>query len=245
MRRRPLPDPDRIRRRDTLAVGQALTLIADADPDMLRMAAQMTEGRRSGSRVGFTGPPGVGKSSLLRELIRQLRAREETVALLAADPVSPRSGGAFLGDRLRFADLTEDEGVFIRSWGHRAPAGDPTPGVVEAASVLEAAGCEWIFFETVGTGQTETEVLRHMDQKVLVLSPDFGDQYQMLKAGSLEAADLYVVNKSDRPGSESWAEELRGSLARDDFVPTVVLTNALTGKGIAELTAVLSAHPSL
>ena len=117
--------------------------------------------------------------------------------------------------------------------------------ITKAASVLEAAGCEWVFFETVGTGQTETEVLRHMDQKVLVLSPDSGDQYQMLKAGSIEAADLYVVNKSDRPGSESWAEELRGSLARDDFVPTVVLTNALTGKGIAELTAVLSAHPSL
>ena len=240
-RRTEPPDLEDIRRGGAAAVGRALTLVARGDAAMLKLARGLSRGAGASRRVGVTGAPGVGKSSLLREVARCLRERCESVALVASDPVSPATGGAFLGDRLRFGQLMSDPQVFIRSLGHRGRSGEPTPGTEAAANLLEVAGYRWIFFETVGTGQTETGVLVGADVRVLVLSPDSGDGYQMLKAGMLETADVYVVNKADRPAATSWARELEESLTDvNGAQPIVVCTNALTGAGVSTLVDVLS-----
>ncbi len=224
-----------VRRGDASAVARALTLLASNDPAAASLLDDLTE-TASSAAVGVFGPPGVGKSSLLRELARELRASGERVGIVAVDPVSESSGGAFLGDRLRFADLASDRGLFLRSWGHRAPPGATPAHLMDAARVFGAAGYDWTFFESVGVGQTEVNVFREADTRVLVLAPSTGDGYQMLKAGYMEAADIYVAHQGDRPEASAWADELRRSLTRDDGgSPTVVETSALTRDGIAEL----------
>ena len=190
-------------------------------------------------RVGFTGPPGAGKSSLLREIIRRLRSGGDPAALVACDPVSPVTGGSFLGDRCRLASLSDDPGVFIRSVAHRSPPGELPPEALRAADVLEAAGFPWIFIETVGAGQAEVDGLRGADLRVLVHPPDAGDGMQMLKAGAIETADLHAVNKCDRPGASVFASELRNALAPAGGAPgaPVFEVSALTGQGVDALVA--------
>ncbi len=213
----------------TLAQAITRVLGSPADADALPNEA-------TGLRVGLMGPPGVGKSSLLRELARELRRRDERVAVLASDPVSPKTGGAYLGDRVRFAELAEDPDVFVRSIGHRDGPGRPTRGVDAAARVLHAAGYGWVFFETVGIGQTETAVLGDVDVRVLVLSADSGDGQQMLKAGYLETADVYVVSKSDRPTAAVWARELSEIVGDPaEGAPAVFCASGRTGAGVPEL----------
>ena len=232
----------RIRSGDPAAKGRLLTRIVRGDPAALALVDTLVEKGAPRRRAGFTGPPGVGKSSLLSAVAREVCRRGQTAALLLADPVSPRTGGAFLGDRVRFAELAHDDRIFIRSLAHRAGPGQPTDGGDACALVLEAAGYDWVFFETVGVGQTETAVLGPVDARVLVLSPDSGDWHQMLKAGYLETAEFVVVNKSDRPGASSWARELEGILAapeEGEHPPRVVLTSARTGSGVAELVDLL------
>ena len=166
----------------------------------------------------------------------ELELRDES------DPVSPKTGGAFLGDRVRFGNLAEDDGVFIRSLAHRAGPGRPTLGGVDAARVLEAAGYAWILFETVGIGQSETAVFENVDLRVLVLSPEVGDWQQMLKAGYLETAEVIVVNQSDRPSAADWAQELTRNLAVPlpaVATPRVVTTSARSGAGVSELVDLL------
>ena len=239
-----LPDSQdllsRIRSGDPRAIGRLLTRIVHGDPQALALVETLAARAPPRRRVGFTGPPGVGKSSLLGIVVREVRRRGQTAALLLADPVSPRTGGAFLGDRVRLADLARDAGVFIRSLAHRSGPGRPTAGSDACARVLEAAGFDWIFFETVGVGQSETDVLESVDARVLVLSPDSGDWHQMLNAGYLETAELGVVNKSDRPGASTWARELESLLPAaggKEQRPRVVLTSARTGSGASELLA--------
>ena len=201
--------------------------------------------------VGVTGAPGAGKSTLVAALVAEARKDGRSVAVLAIDPSSPITGGAILGDRVRMQIHAGDDDVFIRSMAARGHAGGLAGSTIAAAAVLDAAGFPLIFIETVGTGQSEVEVAAIADTTLVVQAPEMGDEVQAIKAGLLEVADIVVVNKSDRPGADRAAAQLRGMLTvgrqHDDAMgdrprpkrPQVMLASALTGAGIADLLAAL------
>ena len=201
--------------------------------------------------VGVTGAPGSGKSTLVAALVAEARAGGRPVAVLAVDPSSPITGGAILGDRVRMQAHAGDDDVFIRSMAARGHAGGLAGSTIAAAAVLDAAGFPLVFIETVGTGQSEVEVAAVADTTLVVQAPEMGDEVQAIKAGLLEVADIVVVNKSDRPGADRAAAQLRGMLtvgAQHDRAmgdrprpkrPQVMLASALTGAGVAELLTAL------
>jgi LAO/AO transport system kinase len=207
--------------------------------------------------VGVTGAPGAGKSTLVAALVAEARAGGRPVAVIAIDPSSPITGGAILGDRVRMQIHAGDDGVFIRSMAARGHAGGLAGSTIGAAAVLDAAGFPLIFIETVGTGQSEVEVAAIADTTLVVQAPEMGDEVQAIKAGLLEVADVVVVNKSDRPGAERAAAQLRGMLTvgrQDDAGagdrprpkrPDVRLASALTGAGVADLLAALDRRHAL
>ncbi len=188
-------------------------------------------------RLGLTGPPGAGKSTLVAGLIKAIRQRGQTVAVVAVDPSSPFSGGALLGDRVRMQRVALDPGVFIRSMASRGSLGGLCRRAVEVCDLADAAGFDWVLVETVGVGQTEVEVASAADTTLLILSPEAGDGVQALKAGLMEIADIYVINKADRPG----ADKMRAAVsAMQELVPgrptrPVLTSEAVSGKGIPEL----------
>ena len=200
-------------------------------------------------RIGFTGSPGVGKSTLLHSVIRELRSRGQRVGVVAVDPTSPFSGGALLGDRLRLAPANDDEGVFIRSLGSRGSLGGISPAASEVAAVLESAGYGRILIETVGVGQTGYDVVSLADTVVAMFSPESGDGIQLIKAGILELGDIFVVNKSDRPGAETIAREISFSLALEAVQPgawqqPVLSLTATSGLGTSALVDAMESHGS-
>lgn len=183
--------------------------------------------------VGITGPPGAGKSTLISGLIEVIRGRGETVAVLAVDPSSPVTGGAILGDRIRMQTHIDDEGVYVRSMATRGHLGGLAPATHEAVALLRAAGFDRLIVETVGVGQSEVEIMELADVVVLVVGPSWGDQVQADKAGIVEIADLFVVNKGDRPGVNDVRRALRETAdARDSQILT---TTATTGEGVTEV----------
>ncbi|MEZ5336632.1 MAG: methylmalonyl Co-A mutase-associated GTPase MeaB [bacterium] len=198
-------------------------------------------------RIGFTGSPGVGKSTLLHAVIGELRERGERVGVIAVDPTSPFSGGALLGDRLRLAPQQDDEGVFIRSIGSRGSLGGITPQASVIAGVLESAGYTRILIETVGVGQTGYDVVSLADTVVALFSPEGGDGIQLIKAGILELGDIFVVNKADRPGAETLLKEIEFSLAMEPAAaqgwqrPALSMV-ASSGQGAAALVDAMEAH---
>ena len=212
---------------------------------------------RRAPRVGITGPPGAGKSTLTRALVEAWRADGKTVAVLAVDPSSPRTGGALLGDRIRMERIALDHGVYIRSMATRGAAGGIAAATAAACDVLDAAGFDRIVVETVGVGQAEIAVVEQVDTTVLVLVPESGDDIQTLKAGVLEVADVLVVNKADRPRADAMVRDLEASLAiregrvtdaaRDEGVegtwrPPVLATVAVQNTGVAEVLAAIELH---
>jgi LAO/AO transport system kinase len=194
--------------------------------------------------IGITGAPGAGKSTLTDQLVGRLRATGE-VGVLAVDPTSPFSGGAILGDRVRMQSHTTDPGVFIRSMATRGHLGGLALAAPQAVRVLDAVGKAWIVIETVGVGQVEVEIAGHADTTVVVVNPGWGDAVQTAKAGLLEIADVFVVNKADRPGAAETVSDLAGMLelsSRRSWQPPIVRTVATTGEGIDELFDAIASH---
>jgi LAO/AO transport system kinase len=231
---------------DVRALGKALSVIEDGTPELTELLSGLPD---SGSAllIGVTGPPGVGKSTTTGALISEYRSKSLRVAVLAVDPSSPVTGGALLGDRIRMQEHALDEGVFIRSMSSRGQLGGLSSATQAAAKVLDAVGFDVIIVETVGVGQSEVDVVNAVDTVVLVLAPGAGDGVQAAKAGILEIADIYVVNKADRDGAEGVVRELRsmiglGSNSQTSWTPEIVTTIATTGQGLADLVLAISKH---
>ena len=230
---------------DRRTVARAISAVEDDAPELAELSAGIYGKTGDGTTIGLTGAPGVGKSTLAAELIRVARAEDLRAAVLAVDPTSPYTGGALLGDRVRMQDHAVDPGVFIRSMATRGHLGGMALAAPEAVRILDAAGYDVIFVETVGVGQAEIDVAAATDTAVVVLAPGMGDAVQMAKAGILEAADVFVVNKADRDGAPEVAKELRQMLhlgAARDWDPPVLMATASTGEGIDEVWAAVREH---
>ena len=229
----------RLRAGDVRALARAVSMVEDGAAMAGKLLAGCRESVGSALRIGVTGPPGAGKSTLVDQMAKWLRAEGQTVGIVAVDPSSPYTGGALLGDRIRMQEFADDPGVFIRSMASRGATGGVARAAEDVCRVMEAAGRQKILIETVGVGQDEVEVIGLADVTVLVLVPGMGDEIQSLKAGVMEVADIFVVNKSDRGGAELVEQEIvamQGLVAeRSGWVPPVVRTIATTGEGVAEL----------
>jgi LAO/AO transport system kinase len=237
----------RARGGEPLAVARLLSLVEAGGAAGREVAAALTTHRGRAHVVGLTGPPGVGKSTTTSALVASLRARGERVGVLAVDPSSPFSGGALLGDRVRMAEHTEDAGVFIRSMATRGQVGGLAWTTPQALRVLDTAGCDIVLIETVGVGQSEIDVVALADTTVVLLAPGMGDGVQAAKAGILEVADVFVVNKADRDGAAQAVRELRHMIGfgkRGEWTVPVLRTVASQREGIDELLAALDAHRS-
>ncbi|HEV8424538.1 MAG TPA: methylmalonyl Co-A mutase-associated GTPase MeaB [Actinomycetes bacterium] len=237
---------ERLRAGDQRAVARLISWVEDGDREQLRDAAEALNPATGRAQViGLTGSPGVGKSTLAGALVAGYRRQGLTVGVLAVDPSSPFTGGALLGDRVRMQHHALDDGVFIRSMATRGHLGGLAWATPQAVRVLDAAGCDVVLVETVGVGQAEVEVAGLADTTLVALAPGFGDAVQVAKAGILEVADVFVVNKADRDGAEVVARDLRQMLhlgeARPWQVP-VVLTVAERGGGIDQLAQAVAAH---
>ncbi len=227
------------------AVARAISLVEDGAPELAALSAGIFGRTGSAATIGLTGAPGVGKSTLGGELVRAVRARGDRIAVLAVDPTSPFTGGALLGDRVRMQEHATDPGVFIRSMATRGHLGGMALAAPEAVRILDAAGYGQVIVETVGVGQAEVEVAAATDTTVVVLAPGAGDAVQMAKAGILEVADIFVVNKGDRDGAGETARDLRQMLgmgAPRDWAPPVLTTTASSKEGVAELWAAIGSH---
>jgi LAO/AO transport system kinase len=227
------------------ALARAITLVESSDPLAYELIRELYPGTGHAYGIGVTGPPGVGKSSLISALVQHVRASEASVGVITVDPSSPFTKGALLGDRIRLADHFLDPEVFIRSMGTRGHLGGLAEATLQAALVLDAAGKDLVFLETVGAGQSEVEIISIADTVILVLMPGSGDSIQALKAGIMEIPDVIAVNKSDHPAAKTMVNEVRSILALDsdrDWEPPIVLTEAVRGDGIEELWAEVEAH---
>ena len=234
-----------VRSGDRRALARAISLVEDSDPLAYDLVRELYPDTGQAYALGITGPPSVGKSSLISALIRHVRGDELTVGVISVDPSSPFSKGALLGDRIRLSDHFLDPGVFIRSMGTRGHLGGLAEATLQALLVLDAAGRDLVFLETVGTGQSEIEVIGVADTVVLVLMPGSGDSVQALKAGIMEIPDVIVVNKKDHPAAKTMLNEVRSILALDtesDWKPPIVLTEAVTGEGVPELWEKIAGH---
>ena len=230
---------------DRRAVARAISAVEDGAQELPSISAGLYGRTGTAATIGLTGAPGVGKSTLGTELVRRARGAGHAVAVLAVDPTSPYTGGALLGDRVRMQEHATDPGVFIRSMATRGHLGGMALAAPEAVRILDAAGYARIIVETVGVGQAEVDVAAATDTAVVVLAPGLGDAVQMAKAGILEVADVFVVNKADREGAPEVVRELRQMLhlgAARDWEPPVLETAALAGEGIEELWAAIEDH---
>ncbi|HEX5248628.1 MAG TPA: methylmalonyl Co-A mutase-associated GTPase MeaB [Gaiellales bacterium] len=230
---------------DVRAVARAITLVENRDPLAYELVRELYPQTGKAAVVGFTGPPGVGKSSLIACVIAHLRSQGKKVGVVTVDPSSPFSRGALLGDRIRLADHFLDDGVFIRSMSTRGHLGGVSEATLQALLVLDAAGMDVLLLETVGVGQSEVEVASLADTVLLVLQPGSGDSIQALKAGVMEIPDVIVINKSDHPAARTMRSEIRSVLALDPAtsrrVP-IVETEAFRSEGIVELWEAVLEH---
>jgi LAO/AO transport system kinase len=230
---------ERLRGGDVRVLARAVSIVEDGAPLAGELLASCAKFAGSALRVGVTGPPGAGKSTLVDQMAKWLRGEGQRVGVVAVDPSSPFTGGALLGDRIRMQGFAGDDGVYIRSMASRGAMGGVAKAAADVCAVIEAAGRQTILIETVGVGQDEIEVVELADVTVLVLVPGMGDEVQSLKAGVMEVADIFVVNKSDRGGAELVEGEILAMQSlgaeRGGWVPPVVRTVATSGEGLAQL----------
>jgi LAO/AO transport system kinase len=234
-----------VRAGDRRALARAITLVENSDPLAYEVVRDLYPETGGAYAVGITGPPGVGKSSLISALVRHVRDGGRSVGVLSVDPSSPFSQGALLGDRIRLADHFLDQDVFIRSMGTRGHLGGLAEATLQAMLVLDAAGKDVVFLETVGAGQSEVEVIGVADTIVLVLMPGSGDSIQALKAGIMEIPDVIAINKMDHPAAKTMLNEVRSILSLDReraWRPPIVLTEAMRGDNVEELWSRVEEH---
>lgn len=228
-----------VRAGDIRAISRAVSAIENRTPEAESLLKELFPYTGHACRVGVTGAPGTGKSTLVDKLAAHYRSQEKKVGIIAVDPSSPFTGGAILGDRIRMQGHASDEGIFIRSMATRGYLGGLAQTSGDVALLLDAAGKDFILIETVGVGQGEVEIVRLADCTVVVLVPGMGDDVQSLKAGLMEIADIFVINKSDREGAEKLEEQIRAILQlapkRDGWHPAVVRTIATEGRGVDEV----------
>ncbi|WP_184539973.1 methylmalonyl Co-A mutase-associated GTPase MeaB [Micromonospora polyrhachis] len=238
---------ERARQGDPRAVARLITLVESGDEVLPQVAAALAPHTGRAQVVGLTGSPGVGKSTTTNELVRALRARGHRVGVLAVDPSSPFTGGAILGDRVRMQDHATDPGVYIRSMSSRGHLGGLSAATPAAVRVLEGAGCDVVLVETVGVGQAEVEVASLADTTLVLLAPGMGDAIQAVKAGILEIADIFVVNKADRDGADATVRDIQGMIALGErgpgqWRPQVVRAVAVRSEGIDDIAAAIDKH---
>jgi len=230
---------------DKRALAKAITLVENDDPAGWEIVREVYPQTGRASVIGFTGPPGVGKSTLLGAITKLERERGRSIAVLSIDPSSPFTKGALLGDRIRLSDHFLDPGVFIRSMANRGALGGLSEATLQAVLLMDASGRDLVLLETVGVGQAEVDIIDHADTVVLVLMPGSGDSIQALKAGVMEIPDVIVVNKADHPLTDTMVREIRGVLAlgpREGWQVPILRTEAARGQGIEELLEKLAEH---
>jgi LAO/AO transport system kinase len=234
-----------VRAGEKRALARAITLVENSDPLAYDLVREVYPDTGRAYAVGITGPPGVGKSTLISELVRHVREAGTTIGVISVDPSSPFTHGALLGDRIRLSDHFLDPEVFIRSMGTRGHLGGLAEATLQALLVLDAAGKQLVFLETVGAGQGEVEVIGIADTVVLVLMPGSGDSIQALKAGIMEIPDVIAINKRDHPAAKTMLNEVRSILSLDKnraWRPPIVLTEATRGENVPELWERIEAH---
>jgi GTPase len=234
-----------VRAGDRRALARAITLVENSEPLAYDLVRELYPETGRAYAVGITGPPGVGKSSLISALVRHVREQERSVGVISVDPSSPFSQGALLGDRIRLSDHFLDPEVFIRSMGTRGHHGGLAEATLQALLVLDASGKDLVFLETVGTGQGEVEVISIADTVVLVLMPGSGDSIQALKAGIMEIPDVIAINKMDHPAAKTMVNEVASVLSLDkesEWRPKIVLTEAMRGENVDELWSRIEEH---
>jgi LAO/AO transport system kinase len=240
------PLAERLVAGDKRALARAITLIESDDPAGWELVREVYPRTGKARIVGFTGPPGVGKSTLIGALTAELRKSERQVAVLSIDPSSPFTQGALLGDRIRLSDHFLDPGVFIRSMASRGALGGLSEAALQVALAMDAAGKDDVLIETVGVGQAEIDIVDHADTIVLALMPGSGDSIQALKAGVMEIPDVIVVNKADHPMTDTMVREVRGVLALSHdpqgWTVPILRTEAARGEGVAELAEAIAEH---
>jgi LAO/AO transport system kinase len=239
---------ERLREGDPRALARAISTVEDRRPGSSELLKALFPYTGHARILGLTGSPGAGKSTLVDQLAKHYRKQNQSVGIIAVDPTSPYSGGAILGDRIRMQDHFADSGIYIRSMATRGSLGGLARATADVSTVLDASGRDLIMVETVGVGQDEVDIVRLADITVVMLVPGMGDDVQTIKAGIMEIADIFVINKSDREGAERVEREIRAMQAlaarKDHWTPPIIKTVASEGQGIAELAEAISQYES-
>ena len=231
---------------DRRSIAKTITLVENTQPGAQEIISELYTHTGKAHIIGVTGPTGSGKSTLIGKLVKELRKRERTVGVVAVDPTSPFTGGAFLGDRIRMQELSTDEGVFIRSMATRNNPGGLAKATRDAIMVLDASGKDVIIVETVGAGQSEVEIIKVAQTVVVVLAPGLGDDIQAIKAGMMEIGDIFVVNKADRENVDKAVSEIRAMLNmnpdKEKWTPPVIKATAIKDEGTTDLIDKIDEH---